>query len=61
MKVDTSKLKTIKNKYIAEGITSPAMYKRIAKGLYDIIEIDGVKFVVGDYKGDNKPKRGGKR
>lgn len=61
MLVDTDKLSTITAKAREDGISSAAIYKRIKKGLYDVIKVKGATLIVEDYKGDPQPKRGGKR
>ena len=61
MLVDTDKLSTISAKAREDGISTVAVYKRINKGLYDVVPIKGQTLIVGDYKGDPQPKRGGKR
>lgn len=42
------KLKTVRTKAAEEGRTTMCIYQRIARGLYDTIEIDGVKFIIGE-------------
>lgn len=41
-----SRLKTIKNKACDERVTVKTIYDRAAKGVYEMIEIDRVKFIV---------------
>lgn len=41
-----SRLKTIKNKACDERVTVKTIYDRASKGIYEMVEIDGVKFIV---------------
>lgn len=45
-----SRLKTVKKKACEEFITAKTVYDRAKKGIYNIVEIDGVKFVLEDKK-----------
>lgn len=45
-----SRLKTFKNKACDERVTILTVYNRVRKGVYQTIEIDGVKFIVEDKK-----------
>lgn len=41
-----SRLKTVKNKACDERVTVKTIYDRAAKGIYQMIDIDGCKFIV---------------
>lgn len=41
-----SRLVTIKNKACNERVVVNTIYNRVEKGIYEMIEIDGVKFIV---------------
>lgn len=41
-----SRLKTVKNKACDERVTVKTIYDRAYKGIYQMIEIDRVKFIV---------------
>ena len=42
------RLKSVKNKAYAERVTTQCVYRRIRKGIYKAVSIDGVIFVVED-------------
>lgn len=42
------RLKTVRTKATEEGLTTMGIYQRISKGVYETIEIDGVKFIIED-------------
>lgn len=42
------RLKTVKNKAIKEVVTTQCVYQRIRRGVYKVVSIDGVIFVVED-------------
>lgn len=44
------RLKTVRTKAWEEKITVQAVYNRIARGIYQSVEIDGVKFILEDEK-----------
>ena len=48
------RLKTVKNKACDERVTVKTIYNRDEKGIYDMIEIDGVKFIVEDKNNGSK-------
>lgn len=48
------RLKTVKNKACDERVTVKTIYNRAEKGIYDMIEIDGVKFIVEDKNNGSK-------
>lgn len=41
-----SRLKTVKNKACDERVTTKTIYDRASKGIYEMLNIDGVKFIV---------------
>lgn len=41
-----SRLKTVKSKACDERVTVKTIYDRAAKGIYEMLTIDGVKFIV---------------
>lgn len=41
-----SRLKTVKSKACDERVTVKTVYDRAKKGIYEMIDIDGVKFIV---------------
>lgn len=41
-----SRLKTVKSKACDERVTVKTIYDRGTKGIYEMIDIDGVKFIV---------------
>lgn len=41
-----SRLKTVKNKACDERVTVKTIYNRCEKGIYEMVEIDGVKFIL---------------
>lgn len=41
-----SRLKSIKDKAFEERVVTKTIYDRIAKGMYETIEIGGMKFIV---------------
>lgn len=41
-----SRLKTVKNKACDERVTTKTIYDRAKKGCYQMVEIDGVKFIL---------------
>ena len=42
------RLKTVKNKAIKEVVTTQCVYQRIRRGIYNVVSIDGVIFIVED-------------
>ena len=42
------RLKTVKNKAIKEVVTTQCVYQRIRRGIYNVVLIDGVIFIVED-------------
>ena len=42
------RLKTVKNKAIKELVTTQCVYQRIRRGIYNVVSIDGVIFIVED-------------
>lgn len=40
------RLKTVKNKACDERVTPKTIYDRIAKGKYETVVLDGIKFIV---------------
>lgn len=42
------RLKTVKNKAIKEVVTTQCVYQRIRRGIYKVVSIDGVIFIVED-------------
>lgn len=49
-----SRLKTVKNKAWDERVTVKTVHDRAKKGIYNMIEIDGVKFIVEPSDDDAK-------
>lgn len=41
-----SRLKTVKNKACDERVTTKTIYDRASKGIYEMLNIDGVKFII---------------
>lgn len=41
-----SRLNTVKSKACDERVTVKTVYDRAAKGIYEMITIDGVKFII---------------
>lgn len=41
-----SRLKTVKNKACDERVTVKTVHERAKKGIYEMIDIDGMKFIV---------------
>lgn len=52
------RLKTFKNKACDERVTILTVYNRVRKGVYQTIEIDGVKFIVEPKSDKNECKTG---
>lgn len=46
IKAFISRLKTVKNKACDERVTVKTVHDRAKKGIYEIIDIDGCKFIV---------------
>lgn len=49
-----SRLKTVKSKACDERVTVKTIYDRAAKGIYEMLTIDGVKFIVEPKNEDSK-------
>lgn len=46
IKAFISRLKTVKNKACDERVTVKTVHDRVKKGIYQMIDIDGCKFIV---------------
>lgn len=54
VKAFLSRLKTVKNKACQEYITVKTVHDRAKKGIYNMIEIDGVKFILEDERNEKQ-------